>query len=172
MIYPPKKTARLLPHCQRPRNITGACAPSGITPFPCVICDFIGSLHHPFGSRPERRRANTNIARWVSLVDKNKKMHELQGFTKRLRFPVQNHSADGRESDRRRACVTRSSDACQTFAMWPQVRLCAVSRLSTSLTRGDTKWKMTRGFTVLQVLSVQSVCLGQTLTELRQSAKK
>lgn len=55
----------------------GACVPSGITPFLCVICDFIGLLHHPSASRLDRRRENTNIACWVSSVDKNKKI--LQG---------------------------------------------------------------------------------------------
>lgn len=60
----------------------GACVPSRITPFHRVICDFIGLLHHPSASRPERWRANTNIACRVSLVDKNS---QLQGVIKQLR---------------------------------------------------------------------------------------
>lgn len=164
MICPPKKTARLLPHCQGERNIMGACVPSGITPFLCVICDFISFLHQPSGSRPVTRRANTNIMCWVSLVGKNlkKKMHELQGFIKRLRFPVQ-------KPQRRRERVTDDVHVWHVLQM-PVRRLSCDLKCLVWYFEGDTKWKMTRGLP--EVISVQNVRLGQTLTELMQSIKK
>lgn len=162
MIYPPKKTAPLLPHCQRQRNIMGARVPSGITPFLCVICDF----NRFIASAVRITSGETTCKHKYSAL---KKKHSLQGAN-HLSFLVQNHSTDGKEWQTSCMCDTFfkcSSDVRHVTSNAPLRCL-----VWAPLTRGDTKWKMTRGLMAPEVVSVQNVCLGQTLTELRHSVKK